>query len=126
ITGDVNLSADYAKEDKIDSGSPLTGVSVSGNNNDITLDGALNFDVNAQTSATEQIVGLNVNGDNNSVRIDGGINVNHNSSEDSNVSITAINIDGDSQVILSGQSSIDTTTIVGGMVTLAEVNNGGS
>ncbi|GAS31723.1 hypothetical protein NGUA31_01013 [Salmonella enterica] len=126
ITGDVNLSADYAKEDKIDSGSPLTGVSVSGNNNDITLDGALNFDVNAQTSATEQIVGLNVNGDNNSVRIDGGINVSHNSSEDSNVSITAINIDGDSQVVLSGQSSIDTTTIVGGMVTLAKVNNGGS
>ncbi|MBW9350026.1 autotransporter domain-containing protein [Citrobacter sp. EC_71] len=126
ITGDVNLSADYAKEDKIDSGSPLTGVSVSGNNNDITLDGALNFDVNAQTSATEQIVGLNVNGDNNSVKIDGGINVSHNSSEDSNVSITAINIDGDSQVVLSGQSSIDTTTIVGGMVTLAQVNNGGS
>ncbi|EBB0695155.1 autotransporter domain-containing protein [Salmonella enterica] len=126
ITGDVNMSANYAPDAQVVSNNSLAGITVGGDNNNITLDGAFNFDVHEQISASTYIVGLNVMGDNNSVDIDGGINIDHSSDENTRLYLTAINIDGDSEVTLSGQSSIDTTTIVGGVVTLASVNNGGS
>ncbi len=133
ILGSVNMSASYAQGSQIASDTPLTGVAVSGNSNDVTLNGGLNIDVNDQTTTNGQyldIIGLNVTGNNNSVNIDGGINVSHNGTGRSEgadpVTVTGINIDGNSKVTLSGQSTIDTTTIVGGNVVLARVENGGS
>ncbi|WP_370613341.1 autotransporter adhesin BigA [Citrobacter portucalensis] len=131
IVGDVNMSADYAPDSKITSNTPLTGVSISGNNNTIALDGKLNIDVNDLATGNGQYlnaIGLNVTGDGNSADITGGIDITHNSGTPGYdfVTITGIEIDGNSEVVLSGQSTVDTTTIAGGSVILAQVANGGS
>lgn len=130
ISGNVNLNADYDQDAMIAHDTPLVGTAVSGNGNKVTLDGAFNIDVDDQSTISDQymsIIGLNVTGDDNNVMIGGGINVTHNEyPDDSSVTITGINIDGGSQVTLSGQSTIDTTTIGGGNVVLAKVSNGGT
>ncbi|WP_139386561.1 autotransporter domain-containing protein [Salmonella enterica] len=130
ITGNVNMSAEYEQDSLIASDTPLTGVAVSGTNNDITLDGGLNIDVNDQSTVSGQyldVTGLNVTGDGNNVDISGGINITHNDSPDNDdITVMGINIDGNSEVTLSGHSTVDTSSVMGGNVILAQVNNGGS
>ncbi|EBR8187127.1 autotransporter adhesin BigA [Salmonella enterica subsp. enterica serovar Oranienburg] len=133
ISGNMNISAaEYQQDSLIASDTPLTGIVISGNNNNITLDGGLNIDVNDQSSVSGQyldVTSLNVMGAGNSVDIRGGIDITQSESEgldDDSATITGINIDGNSEVTLSGQSTVDTTTIVGGNVILAKVDNGGS
>lgn len=130
ITGNVNMSAEYELDSLIASDTPLTGVVVSGTNNEITLNGALGINVNDLSTVSEQyldVIGLNVIGDGNNVDISGGINITHNESPNGDtVTVTGINIDGNSEVTLSGHSTVDTATVVGGNVILARVNNGGS
>ncbi|EDA0143752.1 autotransporter adhesin BigA, partial [Salmonella enterica subsp. enterica] len=130
IIGSVNMLADYAQDSLIASDTPLTGVTISGNNNSITLDGGLDINVNDQSAISGQalnVIGLNVTGDDNSVEIGGGINITHSEALDSYVvNVTGINVSGNSEVTLSGQSAIDTTTVPGGSVVLAQVDSGGS
>ncbi|WP_411157977.1 autotransporter adhesin BigA [Salmonella enterica] len=133
ISGNMNISAaEYQQDSLIASDTPLTGIVISGNNNNITLDGGLNIDVNDQSSVSGQyldVTSLKVMGAGNSVDIRGGIDITQSESEgldDDSATITGINIDGNSEVTLSGQSTVDTTTIVGGNVILAKVDNGGS
>ncbi len=129
IDGNVNISADYAQDSLIASDAPLTGITIGGNSNDITLNGALNINNDDQSTVSGQylnIVGLNVAGDGSTVTINGGINIEHSQYPDMDGGVVVgININGDSEVTLAGQSQIDTTTIQGGMVSLAEVSNGG-
>lgn len=131
ITGNVNISADYGQDDLAAGDPPLTGVVVGGNGNNVTLNGALNIDDNDLSATSGQyldVVGLSVTGDDNDVEIGGGINITHNEDPLDGTSsyITGISISGNSNVTLNGHSIIDTNTIVGGHVVLAQVNNGGS
>ncbi|MCO9764647.1 autotransporter adhesin BigA, partial [Salmonella enterica subsp. enterica serovar Mbandaka] len=90
------------------------------------------FDINVGDLSTVSgqalsVIGLNVTGEGNNVDIRGGISITHSQNTDGSVSIvTGINLNGDSEVTLSGQSTIDTATMIGGAVTLAKVSNGGS
>ncbi|ECI4149445.1 autotransporter adhesin BigA [Salmonella enterica] len=132
ITGNVNISAAYAQDSLIASDTPLAGITVSGNNNNITLDGRLNIDFDDQSTSGQylDVIGLNVTGDGNSVSIDGGIDIIDNGKGRTNGAsytiITGINVNGNNQVTLSGRSTLDTTSIQGGNVILAQVDNGGS
>ncbi|HCR3448798.1 TPA: autotransporter adhesin BigA [Citrobacter werkmanii] len=131
ITGNVNISADYGQDALAAGDPPLTGVVVGGNGNNVTLNGALNIDDNDLSAISGQyldVVGLSVTGDDNDVEIGGGINITHNEDPLDGTSsyITGISISGNSNVTLNGHSTIDTNTIVGGHVVLAQVNNGGS
>ncbi|EBB5462040.1 autotransporter adhesin BigA, partial [Salmonella enterica subsp. enterica] len=130
ITGNVNMSADYMQDSLIASDTSLTGVTVGGDNNNISLDGGLNIDVSDQSAGSGQylnVVGLNVTGDGNSVAIDGGINVTHSEYGDiDDVLIHGIDINGNSEATLSGHSTVDTATLTGGNVVLAQVENGGT
>lgn len=130
ITGNVNMSADYMQDSLIASDTSLTGVTVGGDNNNISLDGGLNIDVSDQSAGSGQylnVVGLNVTGDGNSVAIDGGINVTHSEYGDiDDVLIHGIDINGNSEATLSGHSTVDTATLTGGHVVLAQVENGGT
>ncbi|MGK7341969.1 autotransporter adhesin BigA, partial [Salmonella enterica] len=131
ITGNVNISAaEYQQDSLIARDTPLTGIVVSGTNNNITLDGGLNIDVNDQSSVSGQyldVTGLNITGESNSVDISGGINITHNENPgEDEIVVTGINIDGNNEVTLSGQSTVDTATVMGGNVILAKVDNGGS
>src|SRR5690606_29790212 len=124
ITGNVNLSADHASDSRIASDTALTGITVSGNSNDITHNGTTNINDNDLSTVDEQsldVIGLNVTGDNNSIEIDGGINITHNRAEDGySAIVTGINVSGNSEVTLSGRSVVDTVTIAGGNVILAQ------
>lgn len=116
----------------IASDTPLAGITVSGNNNNITLDGRLNIDFDDQSTSGQylDVIGLNVTGDGNSVSIDGGIDIIDNGKGRTNGAsytiITGINVNGNNCVTLSGRSTLDTTSIQGGNVILAQVDNGGS
>ncbi|EBM7848896.1 autotransporter domain-containing protein [Salmonella enterica] len=132
ITGNVNISADYGQDDLAAGAPPLTGVVVSGNDNNITLNGTLNINDSDQTGVSGQyldVIGLNVTGDDNNVEIGGGINITHSENPGNNgdsATVTGISISGNSNVTLSGHSTVDTNTVVGGDVILAKVSNGGS
>ena len=129
ILGNVNVSANYASDAMLAKDAPLTGIAVSGNSNDITLEGALNLnasDLSKIAGQTQVITGLDVKGDDNNVNITGGLNITATgSTDDENSAIHAINIDGNSTVTLSGHSSANLTTMIGGDVMLAKVQNGG-
>ncbi|EDH3762394.1 autotransporter adhesin BigA, partial [Salmonella enterica subsp. enterica] len=132
ITGNVNISADYGQNALAQSDTPIIGVTVSGDGNDVALNGTLNIDDKDLSAVSGQyldVIGLNVTGDDNNVEIGGGINITHSEnpgdSGDSAI-VTGIRISGSSNVTLSGHSTIDTNTVVGGNVVLAQVNNGGS
>ncbi|EKF6116789.1 autotransporter adhesin BigA [Salmonella enterica] len=130
IAGNVNMSAEFEQNSLIAGDTPLTGVTVNGANNDITLDGTFDINVGDLSTISGQalsVIGLNVTGEGNNVDIRGGISITHSQNTDGSVSIvTGINLNGDSEVTLSGQSTIDTATMIGGAVTLAKVSNGGS
>ncbi|ECC3554136.1 autotransporter domain-containing protein [Salmonella enterica subsp. salamae] len=129
VEGNVNVSADYAKDALISRDMPLSGITVSGNNNDLTLQGTLNLNVNDLSTVNGQsqvITGLDVEGDDNNIDITGGLNITAVGSTDDNSSaIHAIDIDGNSTVTLSGHSTANLTTMIGGDVMLAKVQNGG-
>ncbi|EIY4796853.1 autotransporter adhesin BigA [Salmonella enterica] len=133
ITGNVNINADYGQDDLAQSDTPIIGVTVSGdgNGNDVALNGALNIDDKDLSAVSGQyldVIGLNVTGDDNNVEIGGGINIIHGEQPDDGYSaeVIGINVSGNSNVTLSGHSAIDTNTIMGGHVILAQVSNGGS
>ncbi|HFJ2894076.1 TPA: autotransporter adhesin BigA [Salmonella enterica] len=129
IEGNVNVSADFATDAQVSHDTPLSGVTVSGDNNDVTLQGSLNLDVNdlSRVSGQYQIItGLDVEGANNNIDITGGLNITAVGSTDAyNSAIHAIDINGNSTVTLSGHSTANLTTMIGGDVMLAEVQNGG-
>ncbi len=108
----------------------LQGMSVSGDNNQVDLTGTLNINVSDMSNVDGQYlnaVGLSVTGDGNSVDLTGGININYTRDADGIESpVVGININGDSSVTLSGQSTLDITSVTGGAVTLAYVQNGGN
>lgn len=95
----------------------------------MTLKGSLNLnasDLSNVAGQTQDITGLDIQGDNNNVNITGGLNITATSStDDENSAIHAININGNSKVTLSGHSTADLTTMIGGDVMLAKVQNGG-
>ncbi|WP_431312567.1 autotransporter adhesin BigA [Salmonella enterica] len=131
ITGNVNINADYGQDDLAQSDTPIIGVTVSGDGNDVALNGALNIDDKDLSAVSGQyldVIGLNVTGDDNNVEIGGGINITHGEQPDDGYSaeVVGINVSGNSNVTLSGHSAIDTNTIMGGHVILAQVSNGGS
>ncbi|EEA3789060.1 autotransporter domain-containing protein [Salmonella enterica subsp. enterica serovar Fulica] len=131
ITGNVNISADYGQDALAQSDTPIIGVTVSGDGNDVALNGALNIDDKDLSAVSGQyldVIGLNVTGDDNNVEIGGGINITHGEQPDDGYSaeVVGINVSGNSNVTLSGHSAIDTNTIMGGHVILAQVSNGGS
>lgn len=131
ITGNVNINADYGQDDLAQSDTPIIGVTVSGDGNDVALNGALNIDDKDLSAVSGQyldVIGLNVTGDDNNVEIGGGINIIHGEQPDDGYSaeVIGINVSGNSNVMLSGHSAIDTNTIMGGHVILAQVSNGGS
>lgn len=131
ITGNVNISADYGQDALAQSDTPIIGVTVSGDGNDVALNGALNIDDKDLSAVSGQyldVIGLNVIGDGNNVEIGGGINITHGEqpSDGYSAEVVGINVSGNSHVTLSGHSAIDTNTIMGGHVILAQVSNGGS
>ncbi|EBR9278665.1 autotransporter adhesin BigA [Salmonella enterica subsp. enterica serovar Neukoelln] len=131
ITGNVNINADYGQDDLAQSDTPIIGVTVSGDGNDVALNGALNIDDKDLSAVSGQyldVIGMNVTGDDNNVEIGGGINIIHGEQPDDGYSaeVIGINVSGNSNVTLSGHSAIDTNTIMGGHVILAQVSNGGS
>ncbi|HCL5273103.1 TPA: autotransporter adhesin BigA [Salmonella enterica] len=129
IEGNVSVNASYASDARISHNIPLSGITVSGNNNDVTLEGSLNLNVSDLSTVSDQcqvITGLDVEGDDNNVTITDGLNITAVTSNDAqNSSIHAIDINGNSSVTLSGHSTVDLTTMIGGDVMLAEVQNGG-
>ncbi|WP_079971680.1 autotransporter domain-containing protein [Salmonella enterica] len=131
IVGNVTVNGDY-DNDSVMAGSTdtLQGMSVSGDNNQVDLTGTLNINVSDMSNVDGQYlnaVGLSVTGDGNSVVLTGGININYTQDADGIESpVVGININGDSSVTLSGQSTLDITSVTGGAVTLAYVQNGGN
>ncbi|HAU2959651.1 TPA: autotransporter adhesin BigA [Salmonella enterica subsp. diarizonae] len=129
ILGNVNVGASYAQDSLISDEIPLNGIAITGNNNDVTLDGTLNLnasDLSNVAGQTQDITGLDIQGDDNNVNITGGLNITATgSTNDENSAIHAININGNSKVTLSGHSTADLTTMIGGDVMLAKVQNGG-
>ncbi|EKG2924409.1 autotransporter adhesin BigA [Salmonella enterica] len=130
ITGNVNMNAEHEQDSLIARQPSLIGITVSGANNDIALNGALDINVGDLSTVSGQaldVTGLDITGDGNNVNIRGGIDITHSEGGDTSSStVTGINLNGDSEVTLSGQSTIDTTTVTGGEVILARVSNGGS
>ncbi|EDG4098052.1 autotransporter domain-containing protein [Salmonella enterica] len=130
IAGNVNMSAEHEQDSLIARQPSLIGITVSGANNDIALNGALDINVGDLSTVSGQaldVTGLDITGDGNNVNIRGGIDITHSEGVDTSSStVTGINLNGDSEVTLSGQSTIDTTTVTGGEVILARVSNGGS
>ncbi|EBX9239246.1 putative surface-exposed virulence protein [Salmonella enterica] len=132
VTGNVNINGDFAQGSLFKTDNLLQGISVSGNNNTLNLDGAVNIHIDDQHSSENSqqhldAVGVDVNGAGNTVDITGGINIDYvQANSQYSTEIIGINIDGDSAVTLSGNSTLDLTTISGGNVTLAKVSNGGS
>ncbi|HCB5396443.1 TPA: autotransporter adhesin BigA, partial [Salmonella enterica subsp. enterica serovar Vinohrady] len=131
LVGNVTVNGDY-DNDSVMAGSTdtLQGMSVSGDNNQVDLTGTLNINVSDMSNVDGQYlnaVGLSVTGDGNSVDLTGGININYTQDADGIESpVVGININGDSSVTLSGQSTLDITSVTGGAVTLAYVQNGGN
>ncbi|EDS5974877.1 autotransporter domain-containing protein, partial [Salmonella enterica subsp. enterica] len=131
IVGNVTVNGNY-DNDSVMAGSTdtLQGMSVSGDNNQVDLTGTLNINVSDMSNVDGQYlnaVGLSVTGDGNSVDLTGGININYTQDADGIESpVVGININGDSSVTLSGQSTLDITSVTGGAVTLAYVQNGGN
>ncbi|EDT2601291.1 autotransporter domain-containing protein [Salmonella enterica subsp. enterica serovar Duval] len=130
IAGNVNMNAEHEQDSLIARQPSLIGITVSGANNDIALNGALDINVGDLSTVSGQaldVTGLDITGDGNNVNIRGGIDITHSEGGDTSSStVTGINLNGDSEVTLSGQSTIDTTTVTGGEVILARVSNGGS
>ncbi|ELF1166601.1 autotransporter adhesin BigA [Salmonella enterica] len=130
IAGNVNMSAEHEQDSLIARQPSLIGITVSGANNDIALNGALGINIGDLSTVSGQaldVTGLDITGDGNNVNIRGGIDITHSEGGDTSSStVTGINLNGDSEVTLSGQSTIDTTTVTGGEVILARVSNGGS
>ncbi|EAU0333317.1 autotransporter domain-containing protein [Salmonella enterica] len=130
IAGNVNMNAEHEQDSLIARQPSLIGITVSGANNDIALNGALDINVGDLSTVSGQaldVTGLDITGDGNNVNIRGGIDITHSDGGDTSSStVTGINLNGDSEVTLSGQSTIDTTTVTGGEVILARVSNGGS
>ncbi|EAM9829400.1 autotransporter domain-containing protein, partial [Salmonella enterica] len=131
IVGNVTVNGNY-DNDSVMAGSTdtLQGMSVSGDNNQVDLTGTLNINVSDMSNVDGQYlnaVGLSVTGDGNSVDLTGGININYTQDADGIESpVVGISINGDSSVTLSGQSTLDITSVTGGAVTLAYVQNGGN
>ncbi|EBC7388556.1 autotransporter domain-containing protein, partial [Salmonella enterica] len=129
IAGNVNMNAEHEQDSLIARQPSLIGITVSGANNDIALNGALDINVGDLSTVSGQaldVTGLDITGDGNNVNIRGGIDITHSEGGDTSSStVTGINLNGDSEVTLSGQSTIDTTTVTGGEVILARVSNGG-
>ncbi|ECC3484247.1 autotransporter domain-containing protein [Salmonella enterica subsp. enterica] len=132
VTGNVNINGDFAQGSLFKTDNLLQGISVSGNNNTLNLDGAVNIHIDDQHSSNDSqqyldAVGVDVDGDGNTVGITGGINIDYVESDSQyNTSIVGINVSGNSAATLSGNSTLDLTTISGGNVMLAQVSNGGS
>ncbi|EKC6527979.1 autotransporter adhesin BigA [Salmonella enterica] len=132
VTGNVNINGDFAQGSLFKTDNLLQGISVSGNNNTLNLDGAVNIHIDDQHSSEDSqqhldAIGVDVNGTGNTVDITGGINIDYGQANSQySTEIIGINIDGDSAVTLSGNSTLDLTTISGGNVSLAKVSNGGS
>ncbi|EDC0805106.1 autotransporter domain-containing protein, partial [Salmonella enterica subsp. enterica serovar Senftenberg] len=130
IVGNVTVNGDYDSDSVMASSDLLQGMSVSGDNNQVDLTGTLNINVSDMSNVDGQYlktVGLSVAGDGNSVDLTGGININYTQDADGIESpVIGINISGDSSVTLSGQSTLDITSVTGGAVTLAYVQNGGN
>ena len=130
IMGSVALNGDYATDDMIANSDTLTGIDISGNDNQLDLTGELSINITDKSATDGQyldVVGLNVEGDNNNVNLTGGITLNQSAmSTGDDSTITAINIDGDSTVTLSGNSEIKISDKIGGSSTLVNVQNGGS
>ncbi|EID8159140.1 autotransporter adhesin BigA [Salmonella enterica] len=131
ITGNVTISGHYDEDSLIAGDSDtLQGIAISGNNNQVDLTGTLNIDVNDLSNIDGQYmttVGLDVEGDGNSVNLMGGLNIDYAENADGLASnVLGITINGNSSVTLSGESTLNITTIPGGSVTLATVKNGGN
>ncbi|EGU6734551.1 autotransporter adhesin BigA, partial [Salmonella enterica subsp. enterica] len=131
ITGNVTISGNYDADSQMASNSDtLRGITISGTNNQVDLTGSLNINVSDVSTVSGQWLdtyGLTVKGDGNTVNLMGGIDINYAESGDGEASsVTGINIDGASSVTLSGESTLNITTLPGGAVTLANVQNGGS
>ena len=130
ITGDVNILSTHTSESILASDETLTGVTINGDDNNISLDGALNISMAEQYTNDNQYMdttGLSIHGDNNTIDINGGLNVNYqNVLHGRNSFVVGIDIDGNSDVSLSGNSQVNITDIQGGNVELAHVQNGGS
>ncbi|MDI8645741.1 hypothetical protein MJI25_25695, partial [Salmonella enterica subsp. enterica serovar Lubbock] len=76
IAGNVNMSAEFEQNSLIAGDTPLTGVTVNGANNDITLNGTFDINVGDLSTVSGQalsVIGLNVTGEGNNVDIRGGI-----------------------------------------------------
>ena len=130
IAGNLTISGAYAEDSLMASSDALTGIIVNGNNNQVDLDGVLNIDVNDQSTVKGQYLnttGIDVQGDGNTVNLAGGINIVYEEidADDEESAVTGININGASNVTLSGHSTLDITSIRGGPVILANVQNGG-
>ncbi|EPF2243152.1 autotransporter adhesin BigA [Citrobacter werkmanii] len=130
ITGSVSIKGAYSRNDILAGDTDtLKGVTISGNDNQVSLAGTLSIDVSDSTSVNGQYletIGLDVQGDGNTVNLDGGINIKY-AEEISDYSSLAvgININGDSTVTLNGTSTLDLITVAGGNAILADVQNGG-
>ncbi|EMF7002204.1 autotransporter adhesin BigA [Salmonella enterica] len=129
ITGNVTIVGDYQDDSLIANSDALTGMSISGTNNQVSLTGTLSMEVNDLSTVNDQYmttIGLDVAGDGNTVDLMGGIDINYTENVDGVEStVTGINIDGDSSVTLSGESTLNVSSVLGGTVSLAYVKNGG-
>ncbi len=142
ITGDVTISSPTALgQVSAESDADITGVSVTGTGNTITLDGSLTLDEKRTVdddSGVVTVTGLDVEGDNNTVYLKDGVNID--ATNDSvtvrqynDNSKTGIRVSGDSEVIVSGNSSLAISSIdagqasaVPGTAVFAKMSDGGS
>ncbi|MEI9481267.1 autotransporter adhesin BigA [Enterobacter cancerogenus] len=130
ILGDITLTSDFKNHAPL-SGESLTGINITGDNNQVTLSGSLNIGVDDFSEINPDghrldSVGINIEGDGNNVNLEGGINLTLNGDPNDDTShITGVEVAGDSRVTLSGHSQIEITGIIGAPATLAHVKSGG-
>ena len=141
ITGDVTISTPtplglVSAETDAD----ITGVSVTGTGNTLTLDGSLTLDEQRTVDddrGTVEVTGLDVEGDNNTVYLKGGVNIDATNDAMSqwhyfDNSKTGIKISGESEVIVSDNSSLslspatDNTSSAPSTAVFAKVSDGGA
>ncbi|MDE9585796.1 hypothetical protein L2108_23220, partial [Citrobacter braakii] len=131
VSGKIDFKTPQPITGLVSSAGKITGVHISGSDNNLTVSGATNFDVEGNLSNfTGKLVALDVSGENNTVNLTGGFNQLFDGRAAQYSGLLGIGIDGANNVVnISGESTFTMTSAANltqhsGDSKLAEVSGG--
>ncbi|HEF0054161.1 TPA: hypothetical protein R8G35_003282, partial [Citrobacter braakii] len=112
VSGKIDFKTPQPITGLVSSAGKITGVHISGSDNNLTVSGATNFDVEGNLSNfTGKLVALDVSGENNTVNLTGGFNQLFDGRAASNSGLLGIGIDGANNIVnVSGESTFTMTS----------------